>query len=97
MSSKREQVLATLLNALRAVPNAAVKRNEGLPTGGVKLEMQKIDKFAHAAKVVALCLPPVVMSLIGLAALSRRKGGAAVAGGKASGGVRSERALRDSP
>jgi hypothetical protein len=31
--------------------------------------MQKIDKFAHAAKVVALCLPPVVMSLIGLAAL----------------------------
>jgi hypothetical protein len=59
--------------------------------------MQKIDKFAQAAKVVALCLPPVVMSLIGLAALSRRKGGAVVAGGKASGGVRSKRALRDSP
>jgi len=35
--------------------------------------MQKIDKFAHAAKVVALCLPPVLMSLIGLAALSRKK------------------------
>ena len=54
--------------------------------------MQKIDKFAHAAKVVALCLPPVVMSLIGLAALSRRKGGAAVIAGKrpepASGTVR---------
>lgn len=34
--------------------------------------MQKIDKFAHAAKVVALCLPPVAMSLIGLAAMSRK-------------------------
>jgi hypothetical protein len=44
--------------------------------------MQKIDKFAHAAKVVALCLPPVVMSLIGLAALSRRKGGVGVVTGK---------------
>jgi hypothetical protein len=42
--------------------------------------MQKIDKLAHAAKVVALYLPPVVMSLIGLAALSRKKGGATVAG-----------------
>jgi hypothetical protein len=40
--------------------------------------MQKINTLAHAAKVVALCLPPVVMSLIGLAALSRKKGGAAV-------------------
>jgi hypothetical protein len=38
--------------------------------------MQKIDKLSHAIKVVALCLPPVVMSLIGLAALSRTKGGA---------------------
>ena len=44
--------------------------------------MQKIDKLAHAAKVVALCLPPVVMSLIGLAALSRKKGGAVVVAGK---------------
>ena len=41
-------------------------------------QMQKIGKFAPAAKVVALCLPPVVMSLIGLAALSRKKRGAAV-------------------
>lgn len=42
--------------------------------------MQKIDKVAHAAKVVALCLPPVAMSLIGLAAMSRKsKKGAAVA------------------
>lgn len=44
--------------------------------------MYKIDKFAHAAKVVALCLPPVMMSLIGLAALSRKKGGAVVVAGK---------------
>ena len=43
--------------------------------------MQKIDKLAHAAKVVALCLPPVVMSLIGLAASSRKKGSAAVTAG----------------
>jgi hypothetical protein len=35
--------------------------------------MQKIDKFAHAAKVVALCLPPVVMSLIGLARRCRAR------------------------
>jgi hypothetical protein len=45
-------------------------------------QMQKIDRLAHAAKVVALCLPPVVMSLIGLAALSRKEGGAAVVAGK---------------
>ncbi|MGZ9093139.1 MAG: hypothetical protein ACXW3T_16570 [Rhodoplanes sp.] len=44
--------------------------------------MHKIDKLAHAAKVVALCLPPVVMSLIGLAALSRKKGGSMVAARK---------------
>ena len=40
----------------------------------MKLEMQKIGKVGHAAKVIALCLPPAVMSLIGLAALSRTKG-----------------------
>jgi hypothetical protein len=45
-------------------------------------QMQKIDKFAHAAQVVALCLPPLVMSLIGLAALSRKKGGVAVPAAK---------------
>ena len=44
--------------------------------------MQIIDKFAHAAKVVTLWLPPVVMSLIGLAPLSRNKSGAAVLAGK---------------
>jgi hypothetical protein len=59
--------------------------------------MQKIGKFEHAAKVVALCLPPVVMSLIGLAALSRKKGGTAVAGRQRSPGVRSKRSLRGSP
>jgi hypothetical protein len=31
---------------------------------------------------IPLCLPPVVMSLIGLAALSRKKGGVAVVAGK---------------
>ncbi len=46
--------------------------------------MQKIDKFANAAKVVALILPPVVMSLIGLAALSRKKGGTAAIADKRS-------------
>jgi hypothetical protein len=45
-------------------------------------QMQKIDNLAHAARVVALCLPPVVMSLIGLAALSRKKGGAVVVASK---------------
>jgi len=37
--------------------------------------MRKIAKRAHAAKVVALCLPPVILSLFGLAALSRKQGG----------------------
>lgn len=50
----------------------------------LRLEMWNIGKLEHATKVVALCLPPVVMSLIGLAALSRRKGGAAVVAGKRS-------------
>jgi hypothetical protein len=44
--------------------------------------MRKTGKLGHGAKVVALCLPPVVMSLIGLAALSRKKGGAPVVAGK---------------
>lgn len=44
--------------------------------------MQKIDKFDRAAKVIALCLPPVLMSLIGLATLSRKKNGAVVVAGK---------------
>ena len=56
--------------------------------------MQKIDKFAHAAKVVALCLPPVVMSLIGLAALSRKKGAAAFAGKRSAPARTTERRTR---
>ena len=44
----------------------------------MKLEIRKFDKLTHAAKVVALCLPPVAMSLIGLAVLSRTKGGVTV-------------------
>jgi hypothetical protein len=46
----------------------------------VKLEIRKFGTLQHAAKVIALCLPPVVMPLIGLAALSRKKGAAGVAG-----------------
>jgi hypothetical protein len=57
---------------------------------------RQAGKLAHAAKVIALCLPPVVMSLIGLAAQSRKKGGT-VAGRKISPGVRSKRPLRASP
>ena len=34
-----------------------------------------IGKLEHATKVNAFCLPPVVISLVGLAALSRKKGG----------------------
>ena len=58
--------------------------------------MQKVGKLEHAAKVIALCLPPVIMSLIGLAALSRKKGGTIVAGRKTLPGVRSKRPLRGS-
>lgn len=35
--------------------------------------MQNTETYTHAAKVIALCLPPIMMSLIGLA-LSRKKG-----------------------
>jgi hypothetical protein len=58
--------------------------------------MEKSGKFGHAAKVIALCLPPVIMSLVGLAGMSRWKGGAVVAGRKTSPGVRSKRAPRGS-
>lgn len=34
--------------------------------------MSRFGRYANAAKVVALCLPPVIMSLAGLAALSRK-------------------------
>jgi hypothetical protein len=58
--------------------------------------MPKISKLEQAAKVIALCLPPVVMSVIGLAAMSRKKGGTVVAGRQRSPGVRSKRPLRGS-
>lgn len=44
--------------------------------------MQKVDTVIHIAKLVALCLPPVAMSLIGLAALSGNKRSGAVVAGK---------------
>jgi hypothetical protein len=53
--------------------------------------MRKLGNLEHAAKVIALCLPPVVMSLIGLAALLRKKGGAAVVADKRSAPARPER------
>jgi hypothetical protein len=62
----------------------------------VKLEMQKFGKLGHAVKVIGLCLPPVITSLIGLAALSRKKGGTIVAGRNTLPGVRSKRPLRGS-
>jgi hypothetical protein len=40
--------------------------------------MQKIDKFAHRSKVIAICLPAVIMALTGLAQLSGKKGGSTV-------------------
>ncbi len=53
--------------------------------------MQTIDKLTHATKVVAICLPPLVMSLIGLAALSRRKGGVVVTSKKPAPTLSAER------
>lgn len=58
--------------------------------------MQKFGKLGHAVKVIGLCLPPVIMSLIGLAALLRKKGGTTVARRKTLPGVRSKRPLRGS-
>ena len=53
--------------------------------------MRKIGKLEHAAKVIALCLPPMAMSLIGLTALSRKKGAAVVAGKRSAPARPSER------
>ncbi|MCU0893266.1 MAG: hypothetical protein MUD06_02920 [Rhodospirillales bacterium] len=45
---------------------------------------RKID-IGEAAKVAALCLPPVILSVIGLAAMGRKpRGSALAAGGKAA-------------
>jgi hypothetical protein len=46
----------------------------------------RIGKLEHATKCIALCLPPVVISLVGLE--SRKKGGTIVAGRKISPGVK---------
>lgn len=35
--------------------------------------MKKVDRRGNAAKVVALCLPPVLMAIAGLVGISRRK------------------------
>jgi hypothetical protein len=37
--------------------------------------MRSGKNLGDAAKVVALCLPPVILSLIGLAVMSRREAG----------------------
>lgn len=36
------------------------------------MPMPKFNTFSQASKVVALCAPPVLMALVGLAALSRK-------------------------
>ena len=40
--------------------------------------MQKIDKFDQAAKVVAVCVPPVVMAQVGCCCRARSQGGQAL-------------------
>lgn len=35
--------------------------------------MPRTQKFGHAAKVVAMCLPPVLLSVVGLAVLARTR------------------------
>jgi len=50
------------------MPPAAVPASRRAPA------MQQIDKVRHAAKVVALSLPPMIISLLGLALLSRKTG-----------------------
>jgi hypothetical protein len=75
MSSKREQVLTTLFSALRAVPNAAVKRNEALPSsvpaGGLIILRDgdpgepdvtlnpRTEFYSHRAEIEAFVMQPV--------------------------------------
>ena len=75
MSSKREQVLSTLFNTLRAVPGAEVKRNEALPSsvpaaGLVILRdgdpgepdvtlNPRTEFFSHRAEIEAFITQPV--------------------------------------
>jgi hypothetical protein len=75
MSSKREQVLATLFSALRSVPAATVKRNEALPSnvpgGGLVILRDgdpgepdvtlspRTEFFSHRAEIEAFVTQPV--------------------------------------
>jgi hypothetical protein len=75
MSSKREQVLTTLFSALRAVPNAGVKRNEALPSsvpaGGLIILRDgdpgepdvtlnpRTEFYSHRAEIEAFVTQPV--------------------------------------
>ena len=75
MSSKREQVLATLFSMLRAVPGCAVKRNEALPSsvpaGGLVILRDgdpgepdvtlnpRSEFYAHRAEIEAFVTQPV--------------------------------------
>jgi len=51
----------------------------------IKMEMHMAGKFkvGEAAKVAVLCLPPVILSLIGLAAMGRKPAQGLAARGKA--------------
>ena len=75
MSSKREQVLAALFDRLRAVPGAAVKRNEALPAsvpaGGLVILRDgdpgepdvtlnpRSEFYSHRAEIEAFVTQPV--------------------------------------
>ena len=75
MSSKRERVLAMLFSMLRAVPNAAVKRNEALPSslpaGGLIILRDgdpgepdvtlnpRTEFYSHRAEIEAFVTRPV--------------------------------------
>jgi hypothetical protein len=53
--------------------------------------MQKAGKLRHAAKVVAMCVPAVVMALTGLALHSKNSGRtSAVARGKAAPAIKAK-------
>ena len=52
---------------------------------------QQADKLDHAAKVVAMCVPPVVMALLGLLLQSKESGRtSAVARGKGTSAIKAQ-------
>jgi len=75
MPSKREQILATLFDRLRAIPGAAVKRNEALPqavpAGGLVILRDgdpgepdvtlnpRSEFYTHRAEIEAFVTQPV--------------------------------------